>query len=91
MHLLLNDERMWIADPTQTLSVQLHRSRILRISSAKLLTHTSLCFTGVPLEAIDLFIQLVADCDIPEGRLMWRLHARISLAALCHALIIASI
>jgi hypothetical protein len=71
LYLILNDKRLRLANYTHTLSMQLLWHKVVHLSSAKLLTHTSLCFKGIPLEAIDLFIQLVAAGEVPEGKLVF--------------------
>jgi hypothetical protein len=68
LYLIVNDERLRCANYTNLLSMQLREHKIVHLSNAKLLTHASLCFKGVPLETIDAFIQLVAACETPEGK-----------------------
>jgi hypothetical protein len=68
LHLIVNDERLRRANYTNLLSKQLREHKIVHLSNAKLLTHASLCFRGVPLGTIAAFIQLVTACETPEGK-----------------------
>jgi hypothetical protein len=65
--IILQDQDLRDADPQRVLPSQLYKHKQSRLSNAKLLTHESECLQGVPSQAVDRFLELVALYDIPEG------------------------
>jgi hypothetical protein len=67
LYIILQDQDLRDADPQRVLPPQLYKHKQSRLSNAKLLTHESECLQGVPSQAVDRFLELVALYDIPEG------------------------